>query len=682
MSRTPLAQAGALAAALALAALPAHAADAPAKPAAPIGLARFTNHPRFVDAQLSPKGTWLAVISMDGGLRTLSFIRMSDRKVTGRVAPGGTSMIGRIDWANDERLVTELWERTGTLAAPRNYGELLAVNPDGGRHELIFGWRAGRQQVGSHIRQAEPERGSAEVIATLRDDDRNVVVSIDSWDSVGDSRVRLAKLDVYNGRKTELGESPLLNSSYLTDERGEPRVAYAWGADAKLQMMFRGDDRTWRPLKDLKGITPTSRPVRFRAADRVLEITEAVAGGFGIFDVAIDTGERKLVATTRLATPSGFLRDRKTERIVAVESEPDLPDWQFLDEAHPVAQVLAGLLDAHPGQHVEFVSRTEDRLQAVAHVYSDRDPGRYYLVDVAKRSAELLVENRPWIDPEGMAEMSAFHIKASDGQLIHGYVTYPRDLPAGQKAPLVVLPHGGPFGVRDRWGFDPEVQLLAGQGFAVLQVNFRGSSGYGQAYQEAGYRHYGDRIIEDVLDATRWLVRKGQVDAARICTYGGSFGGYAAVQAAILAPDLVRCAVGFAGVYDLTQRESNDDMVLSGRARGWVRATLGDDKEVLRTASPAFHADRINAPVLLIHGGKDTRVPISHAEKLRDALTARGRPPEWLEEPLEGHGFYEEAARERMYSTLLAFLKKHTATQAAPAAPAAASSSAPPAPKP
>jgi dipeptidyl aminopeptidase/acylaminoacyl peptidase len=284
-------------------------------------------------------------------------------------------------------------------------------------------------------------------------------------------------------------------------------------------------------------------------------------------------------------------------------------------------------------------------------------------VDVAKRSAEPLLENRPWIKPEEMAEMTAFHIKASDGLPIHGYVTYPRGLPAGVKPPLVVLPHGGPFGVRDHWGFDPEVQLLASEGFAVLQVNFRGSGGYGEAYKEAGYRHWGDRMIEDVLDATRWLVKKEKVDGARMCTYGGSYGGYAALQAVSLAPGLFRCAVGFAGVYDLTRLEHNDDVVTSGRARGYVRTTVGDDQAALRAASPVFHADLIKVPVLLIHGGKDTRVPIVHAEKLRDALTALGRPPEWMEEPLEGHGFYDEAARARQYARLVAFLKRHTASR-------------------
>src|SRR5262249_42008473 len=149
------------------------------------------------------------------------------------------------------------------------------------------------------------------------------------------------------------------------------------------------------------------------------------------------------------------------------------------------------------------------------------------------------------------ARMSAFHIPASDGVAIHGFFTVPLGADKKTAPPLVVLVHGGPHGVRDLWGYNPEVQLLASKGFAVLQVNYRGSGGYGRSYMEAGYKHWGDRVVMDIVDATRWLVGKGMADEKRVCIYGGSFGGYAALQATILAPDLFRCAVGYAGVYDL-----------------------------------------------------------------------------------------------------------------------------------
>jgi len=393
-------------------------------------------------------------------------------------------------------------------------------------------------------------------------------------------------------------------------------------------------------------------------------------GGFGLFSVSVDTGARRLLARTEVAPPSVFLRDEETRRVVAVEWQPDLPAVEVLDPKHPAARVLEGLLAAYPGQHVRIVSRTDDERLAVALVYGDRNPGQYLLVDAEKLSAEPLVEVRPGLKPEALGETQAFHIAASDGFRIHGYLTLPPGAAAGARPPLVVLPHGGPHGVRETWGFDWEAQLLASQGFAVLQVNYRGSGGYGDAYEEAGYRRWGDRVVQDVVDATRWAVRKGKVDGGRVCAAGTSFGAYAAMQAAILAPDLFRCAAGLSGVYDLTLMSWRGDIAWSRRGRGYVRKAVGEDEAALQAASPVHEVARLTAPVFLAHGGRDRRTPLAHAERLRDALTEAGRPPEWLVETTEGHGFWDEGARERLYGRLVAFLKRHTAP--AGAAPAAA----------
>ena len=275
-------------------------------------------------------------------------------------------------------------------------------------------------------------------------------------------------------------------------------------------------------------------------------------------------------------------------------------------------------------------------------------------------TAETIADVRPWVKPDSMAEMSAFHIPASDGFRIHGYITMPPNAQPGTPPPLVVLPHGGPHSVRNQWRFDPEAQLLAHEGFAVLQVNYRGSGGYGLAYEKAGYRKWGDRVVQDIIDATRFAVRKGFGDPKRICIYGASFGGYAAIQSSVLAPDLFRCAAGYSGIYDLNLLTRIGDISLRRLGRGYVRTVVGEDSEALAKASPVKHADLIAARVFLIHGSKDERAPIRHAESLRDALTARGNAPEWLVESKEGHGFFDDGARERMYGRLVKFLQENT----------------------
>ena len=606
----------------------------------PAGIAVFTRSSRFVEAKISPGGTYLAAIRLEGGKRTLTFVDLRNRKLASVFRPEPQS-VGNFYWVNDSRAAVELWDEYGTLAAPVNYGQLYAVDAAGGGRRMLF------------------ERG-AFVRSRLRNEPSRMLIEEFGYDVS-----YLSKVDVYTGYATQIAAVPAEKAEFLTDADGEPRIAQAMGADLRPRFFYRhgGRDKVWTELTNLKGLTLESTPVAF--VGRTFDVVEPLEKGFGLFSVNIDSSERRLLSHSDLVPPSSILIDADTHQVVAVEYIPDLPSYDFLAPDHPFARALKGLLAAYPEDNVRVVSSTDDQKKVVILVYSDRNPGRFLLVDVDKMEAEEIVAVRPWVKPDAFAEMSAFHIPASDGLWIHGYITVPKSAKTGAALPLVVLPHGGPHGVRDEWGYDPEVQLFASQGFAVLQVNYRGSGGYGSEYQEAGYQHWGDRIVQDIIDATQYAVRKGYADPKRICIYGGSFGGYAALQGAILAPDLFRCAVGYAGIYDLTllSSEAGSSWSRVGRrlAQNFVRTAVGTDTGELKRASPVYNANKVKARVLLIHGKQDKTAPIKHAERLRKALEDSGAKPEWLVEPKEGHGFYDEDARERMYTRLVQFLHENTA---------------------
>ena len=524
---------------------------------------------------------------------------------------------------------------------------------------MFFGYRAkGREYVGGAV------------IGRLRGDSRRVLIQSSGFGEVGDRTWSVFKLDVYSGHRALVTASPAPGADFLTDENEEPRIATTFTADLKPRYFYRDRNESWKDLFALAGMTTRSEPIGFSASARTVYVVEPVAKGFGLFAVKIDGGERKLLSSNEWVPPARLLTDEKTGEVLAVEYEPDLPTYDFVAPDHPLSRVVKALLRAFPDENVAILNTTDDQKKAIALVYGARDPGRYMLVDVDKFSAEEMGGTRPWIDPEAGAEMTAFHIHTRDGAWIHGYVTLPKASRADDLPPLVVLPHGGPHFVRDTWVYDREVQLLASEGFAVLQVNYRGSGGYGSAYEEAGYRHWGDRIVQDIVDATRYALNKRYADPNRVCIYGGSFGGYAAMQSAIVAPELFRCAVGVAGIYDLGLMAREGDIPGTPLGRGYLRTVLGEDAEALSDASPARNADKLRARVLLIHGKKDRRAPFEHAERLKSALEERGRPPEWLVEPKEGHGFYDEEARERMYSRLVQFLRENTKA----AAPSSASS--------
>jgi dipeptidyl aminopeptidase/acylaminoacyl peptidase len=255
--------------------------------------------------------------------------------------------------------------------------------------------------------------------------------------------------------------------------------------------------------------------------------------------------------------------------------------------------------------------------------------------------------------------------------LKHGLLTLPKGA-GGARPPLVVMPHGGPFGVRDTWEFDTESQLLAAHGFAVLRVNFRGSGGYGREFQLKGYRQFGGTMQADLADGVRAAIADGHVDGARVCLYGVSYGAYAAIMGPVRDPGLYKCAAGHVGVYDLVSAAGGDGKTRLSATKAWSRDAIGTDPAALEAASPTSLAAQVEVPVFLAAAGRDETLDSKrHSERLRDALTAAGNAPDWLDFPGEGHGYADPAHQREYYQRLLAFLGKHLGPVAAPAAAAA-----------
>jgi dipeptidyl aminopeptidase/acylaminoacyl peptidase len=222
-----------------------------------------------------------------------------------------------------------------------------------------------------------------------------------------------------------------------------------------------------------------------------------------------------------------------------------------------------------------------------------------------------------------------------------------------------VLVHGGPYGEHDSWEYDATVQALASRGYAVLQVNYRGSGGYGAAFVEAGLREWGGKMQDDVTDATRWAIAQGIADPRRICIFGNSYGGYAALAGAEKEPDLYRCAIGYVGVYDLRMMYKRGDIPQTVFGKNYLKRALGEDQDELYDRSPIAHVDRLKASVMLIVGGSDLRVPESQGKRMHAALRDRNIEHEWLYQRNEAHGFYNETHVEEMYRSVMAFLDRN-----------------------
>lgn len=371
------------------------------------------------------------------------------------------------------------------------------------------------------------------------------------------------------------------------------------------------------------------------------------------FDPA--TAKRTLLYADPESDPTSLVYSFDSQEVLGAFFEPTAPRLHLWRPEHPDAAILTELQTAFPGRRAVGVSQSKDHNLLVLFVYSDRDPGAYYLFDRKARKASIITRAKPWAEPSQQATQRGFSLKARDGVLLHGLLTLPPGS-SGKNLPLVVLPHGGPYDIADTWGYDPELQILGQHGYAVLQVNFRGSGGYGRHFTQIGERQWGRAMQDDISDATRWAIAEGIADAGRICTFGASYGGYAALMGPIREPGLYRCAVGLSGVFDLGKMYNWGSIRRSDYGQAYLKRVLGEDKAELAANSPALLADKVGVPVLLAHGTLDGRVDVKHAQAMEKALRKGGKPVELVECSATGHSIIVPKHQLDFYARLLAFL--------------------------
>lgn len=312
-----------------------------------------------------------------------------------------------------------------------------------------------------------------------------------------------------------------------------------------------------------------------------------------------------------------------------------------------------------PGYEVTVASmnRAEDRV--LVRTFSDKSFGAFYFYDLKTQEFSKLADVSPWLDEQHMADMQPIKYRSRDGLIIHGYLTLPKGLEA-KNLPVIVNPHGGPW-KRNVWEFNPEAQFLANRGYAVLQVNFRGSDGYGREFLERGFKQWGQGMQNDITDGVKWLVEQGIADSQRVGIYGYSFGGYAALAGLTFTPELYACGIDYAGLSDLLVY-LNSIPPYWEQYRQMLNEMVGDpeiDKAMLEAASPIFHVDKIRAPMFVAQGANDPRVPRADTDRLVEALKARHIEVTYMVKENEGHGFKNEENRFDFYREMESFLAKH-----------------------
>jgi dipeptidyl aminopeptidase/acylaminoacyl peptidase len=651
---------GAVVALPAFALAPAWAAEEPKESAA-----RFGARETVSDASLSPSGTKVAFISPLKGQGSALLVGALDGSSLPKpvlVATGDPERFAGCKWASESRLVCSLYGVTrledGDLAY---FSRQVAVDDDGANQKILIdkggaGERRGYDLYGGTVIDWLPDQDGLVLMA------RNFVPESSTGSLLGQGKegVGVVRTDTRTLSTSSVEAPKKTATEYITDGRGNVRVMGLAKANTETgyttgTVVYQYRTKGSREWRDLSSVDENGNGFNPYAVDPNLDVAyglKKLNGRYAAYKMSLDGSKTEtLVFAHPEVDVDGFVRIGRRGRVIGVSYATDRRQASYFD---PELQKLAASLSkALPGSPIiRFEDSSVDESKLLIWAGSDTNPGRYYLFDrTTKRMGEVMPA-RPELEKVALAPMKPITYSASDGAVVPGYLTLPQGKESAKGLPAIVMPHGGP-GARDEWGFDWLAQYFAGRGYAVLQPNFRGSAGYGDAwFQKNGFQNW-RTAINDVDDGGRWLVSQG-VDPNKMAVFGWSYGGYAALQSAATEPGLFRAVVAVAPVTDLN--------LLKEEHRRWtdynvVQRFVGNGPHV-EAGSPVRHAAKIKAPVLLFHGTYDRNVGVSHSRRMASALQDAGAKADLVIYEKLDHYLDDAAARSDMLAKSDAFLRR------------------------
>ena len=607
-------------------------------------VADYFARPNASSFQLSPNGKYLSYMEKDG-LKNHVYIKDLATEEVVRAIEEKEEPIKGYGWINDERLFYAM-DNGGN----ENY-HIYAADIDGGNALDLTPFEGVR----------------AGIISLLKDQKDFVIISMNKDNP---QIFEPYKLNVVNGDLEKLYENsdpanPI--QGYDFDKDGNLRGFTKMVNGIEMEFYYKNNDTGEFELKKKMSWDDSFGIISFNYntpdPDDAYVVTNLDSDKVRIvlYDLKNDRVIKEVFSNPSYDV-SGMRLSRKRNYEVdyfSFEGERS----EIIPVSDLYKEIDSGVKKNFPGKIYGVVDFDDDENKFLIILQSDKLYGTYYEYDVANKEFTLLYDLMPQLKEEDMAEMRPIIFKSRDGLTIHGYITLPKEALQGKKVPMVVNPHGGPQGIRDSWGFNPETQLFASRGYATLQVNFRISGGYGKDFLRAGFKQIGRKVMDDVEDGVRYAIAQGWVDEDKIAIYGGSHGGYATLMGLVKTPDLYTCGVDYVGV-------SNIETFFSSFPEYWKPLTemvkeiwydLDDsvEKEIAREASPVYQIDKITKPVYVVQGSNDPRVNINESDQIVTALRAKGLEIPYMVKYNEGHGFYREENRMDFYSTMMGFLAKY-----------------------
>lgn len=635
-----------------------------------IPLEAFTGAPQMSDPHISPDGRYIVFFTTIEGQPRVDVRELTTaREWTILNTTSGDFTVTRCEFKTNERMLchVEGVVRGGDPQRLYPASRLIAINADGSRSRVLF-----RNAFFARLAPAATSQFQDRIVNWLPGDHSHVLIELGDRGSVFPAVYRL---DVYSGdlKQVVAAHPPVMD--WTADPSGVVRFGYGFQDDNGVYIARNSADSPWRTLEEFKRFDRNHRfdPLAFGARPNELLVFAPYEGRTAVWKMDLDAaGGGKQLVYSRPDVDVGGILEWPTDRHVAgYVYETDRPHTYFTDEH--AAAIEAVLERALPGAYHVVIDATRDGAKLVTFSFSDVMPPRYHLLDVASGKLTELGRQVPGLTEAQLAPMRTITVAGPGGVEIPGYLTLPLGSAPGSKLPGVVLPHGGPY-ARDHWAYDPLVQVLASRGYAVLQLNFRGSTGYGEKWRDAGQQAWGTIMNDDITAGAHWLIDQGIVDPQRLAIVGWSYGGYAALIGVEKEPKLYRCAVSIAGVSDLSQMALDDERFYGGKDS--AGDAMGTDPASLRAQSPLEHVQDIRVPVLLVHGENDYTVLVGHSKAMDRELTRHVVPHELVLIPHGGHSLERPEMRLTLYRKVTEFLNANlrsgTALPVAPVSDAAA----------
>ena len=499
------------------------------------------------------------------------------------------------------------------------------------------------------------ENVQARIIDDLEDDPNHIIIGLNKRNPQIHDPYRI---NVNDGKMDMIAENPGNISEWMTDHDGKLRIAIT-SDGVNTSILHRASESEKFESILTTDFKVSVSPLFFTFDNKNLYVaSNRGRDKSAVFKFDLNNAqEEKLIFEHDEVDVSGLMYSRKRKVLTGVNYTVAKNEMTFFDTwRQDIQQKLEENLH---GYEVGITSFSEDETKAVVVTYSDKSRGTYYYYDIDKNKLTELGKASPWLNEEDMSDMKPVQYRSRDGLVINGYLTLPKGT-NGKNLPVIVNPHGGPWH-RDSWGYKSEIQFLANRGFAVFQMNFRGSTGYGREFWEKSFKQWGKSMQDDISDGVNWLIDEGIANPDRIAIYGASYGGYATLAGLTFTPDLYACGIDYVGVSSLfTFMESMPPYWELYRKMLYEMVGHPDkDKELLASASPLLHIDKIKVPLFIAQGANDPRVKKSESDQIVEALQNAGIDVPYMVKNDEGHGFYNEENQFDFYREMEIFLNKH-----------------------